>query len=79
MITREESARLRDELLTVLAEDAHNAQRLMARLDSISLESGVGAHAALLLILTHLAFDEEEARQTLRAMAEIGVIEVGAP
>jgi diguanylate cyclase (GGDEF)-like protein len=68
VITREESERLREELLTVLAEDAHNAQRLMARLDSISLESGIGAHAALLLILTRLAFDEEEARRHWQAI-----------
>jgi diguanylate cyclase (GGDEF)-like protein len=62
MITREEADRLRGELLAVLEEDATNAQRLAARLDSITEESGVGAHAALLLILTHLPFEDNEAR-----------------
>ena len=62
MITRDEAQRLRNQLLSVLSEDAHNTQRLLDRLDSISRESGVGAHAELLLILTHLAFEEQEAR-----------------
>ena len=62
MITREEADRLRDQLLEVLAEDAHNTERLLSRLDSITQETGIGAHAALLMILTRLAFDESEAR-----------------
>ena len=62
MITREQAQALRDELLTALAEDAHNAQRLLERLDSIARESGIGAHAALLLILTRLGFEDQEAR-----------------
>jgi len=68
LITHEEAARLRDELLEVLDEDARNAERLMARLDSITDESGVEAHAALLLILTHLPFEEEEARHHWQAI-----------
>jgi diguanylate cyclase (GGDEF)-like protein len=63
LITREEADRLRDELLRVLAEDAHNTQRLTSRLEMITRESGIGAHSALLLILTHLGFDEQEARR----------------
>jgi diguanylate cyclase (GGDEF)-like protein len=63
VITREEAERLREDLLKVLEEDAHNAQRLLSRLESISRETGIGAHAALLLILTHLGFDEETARR----------------
>ena len=62
MITREDAARLRDQLLQLLAEDTQNTERLLARLEAISRESGVEAHAALLLILTQLAFDEAEAR-----------------
>jgi len=62
LITREQAERLRDQLLQVLAEDAHNTDRLVARLDGIGRETGIGAHAALLLILTHLAFEEHEAR-----------------
>lgn len=70
MISMEEAGRIRDQLLEVLAEDAHNTQRLLERLDSITRESGIGAHAALLLILTHLAFEEEEARQHWAAILE---------
>jgi diguanylate cyclase (GGDEF)-like protein len=62
LISRDEAARLKDQLLQLLAEDAHNTERLLARLDAIARETGIGAHAALLLILTQLAFDEEEAR-----------------
>jgi diguanylate cyclase (GGDEF)-like protein len=68
VITREEAGRLRDELLAVLEEDARNTDRLLARLDSITEESGIGAHAALLLILTHLPFEEGEARRHWQAV-----------
>lgn len=70
MISMEEAGRIRDELLEVLSEDAHNTQRLVARLDSITRESGIGAHAALLLILTHLAFEEHEARRHWASILE---------
>lgn len=63
MITRAEADRLRDQLVGVLDEDAHNTQRLLGRLDAISRETGVGAHSALLMILTRLAFEESEARK----------------
>ena len=63
MISRDEADRLKDQLLQLLAEDTHNTERLIARLDLISKESGIDAHAALLLILTHLGFDESEARE----------------
>jgi diguanylate cyclase (GGDEF)-like protein len=62
VITREEAARLKDQLLQLLDEDTRNTERLFARLDAISKESGVEAHAALILILTQLAFDEADAR-----------------
>ncbi len=63
MITHEEAARLKDQLLAVLAEDAQNTERLLARLDTLTRETGVSAHAALLLILTHLAFEDTQARR----------------
>jgi diguanylate cyclase (GGDEF)-like protein len=66
----EEADRLRDELLGVLAEDAHNTQRLLGRLDEITNESGISAYAALLLILTRLPFDEQEARNHWQAILE---------
>jgi diguanylate cyclase (GGDEF)-like protein len=62
VITREEAAQLKEQLLALLAEDTRNTDRLLARLDAISRESGMEAHAALILILTQLAFDEAEAR-----------------
>ena len=68
MITRDEADRLRGELLAVLEEDACNTERLVARLDSITAESGIEAHAALLLILTHLPFEEEDARRHWQAI-----------
>ena len=70
MIGRDEAARLKEQLLQLLVEDSHNTERLLARLDAISRETGVGAHAALLLILTQLAFDEEEAREHWEAILE---------
>lgn len=63
MITREEAEGLREQLHQALAEDAHNTERLLGRLDGLTRESGIGAHAALLLILTHLAFSEDDARK----------------
>jgi diguanylate cyclase (GGDEF)-like protein len=68
VITREEAAHLKDQLLQLLVEDSRNTERLLARLDAISKESGVGAHAALLLILTGLAFDEHEGRMHWEAI-----------
>jgi diguanylate cyclase (GGDEF)-like protein len=68
VITREDADRLRDQLLRVLDEDAHNTERLLRRLDSLTRESGIGAYAALLLILTHLTFDDEEARRQWEAI-----------
>lgn len=62
MIPHEQVERLKDELLSVLQEDAHNSERLLTRLEAISRENGVEAHAALLMILTQLSFDEGEAR-----------------
>lgn len=64
----EEVHRLREQLLAVLAEDSSNASRLLARLDALSRETGIGAHAALLLLLTHLSFEEEEARRHWEAI-----------
>lgn len=70
MITRDDDDRLRDELLEALSEDAHNTERLLARLDGLTRESGLGSHAALLLILTRLAFDEQEARRHWQAILD---------
>ena len=61
---------LREELLAMLAEDAHNTQRLSDRLESLEHESGVGPHAALLMILTRKRFVEDEAQLHWRAIVE---------
>ncbi len=63
MITLEEAARYREELAEVLREDAHNEERILRRLEQIRTQSGLQVYAALLLILTGLAFDESEARR----------------
>jgi diguanylate cyclase (GGDEF)-like protein len=68
VITREDAERLRDQLLRLLDEDAHNTERLLRRLDSLTRETGIGAHGALLLILTHLTFEEEAARREWEAI-----------
>ena len=57
-----QSETLREELLAILAEDAHNTKRLCDRLDSLERETGVGAHAALLMILTRKSFPDDEAQ-----------------
>ncbi|MFQ5878027.1 MAG: diguanylate cyclase [Acidobacteriota bacterium] len=68
MITLGEAERYKEELLAVLKEDAHNEERILKRLDQIRTQSGLQAYAALLLILTHLAFDESEARRHWEAI-----------
>ncbi|MCZ6695268.1 MAG: GGDEF domain-containing protein, partial [Acidobacteria bacterium] len=68
MITLEEAARYKEELLAVLKEDAHNEERLLKSLDQIRTQSGLQAYAALLLILTRLPFEEAEARRHWEAV-----------
>jgi diguanylate cyclase (GGDEF)-like protein len=68
VIAPEIAARYRDELLGVLQEDAHNEQRILRRLDQIRAEEGISAYAALLLVLTGMAFDETEARRHWEAI-----------
>jgi len=63
VITLEEATRYKDELIGVLQEDAHNEERILRRLDQIRTQSGIQVYAALLLILTGLAFEESEARR----------------
>ena len=63
MITLEEAARYREELTEILREDAHNEERILRRLEQIRTQSGIQVYAALLLILTGLAFEESEARR----------------
>jgi diguanylate cyclase (GGDEF)-like protein len=57
-----EPDRIRQQLLDLLDEDLHNQRRLLEELDHISAETGVRAHSALLLTLTHLPFEDGEAR-----------------
>lgn len=68
MIAPEIAARYRDELLGVLQEDAHNEQRILRRLDQIRAEEGISAYAALLLVLTGMAFEETDARRHWEAI-----------
>lgn len=68
MIPKAESDRLKEELEDLLQEDAHNSERLLRRLDALSRESGVEAHAALLCVLTGISFGEGEARDHWEAI-----------
>jgi diguanylate cyclase (GGDEF)-like protein len=68
LITLEEAARYKDELLGILQEDAHNEERILRRLDQIRTQSGIQVYAALLLILTSLPFEEGEARRHWEAI-----------
>ena len=68
MITLEEASRYKDELIAVLQEDAHNEEKILKRLEQIRTQSGLQAYAALLLILTHLPFEESEARRHWEAI-----------
>jgi len=63
MISLEEATRYKEELVGILQEDAHNEERILRRLDQIRTQSGIQVYAALLLILTGLAFEESEARR----------------
>jgi diguanylate cyclase (GGDEF)-like protein len=68
VISREQAERMKTELLELLAEDAHNAERLASRLDALTRERGVDAHAALLMVLCRLRFPEDEAREHWEAI-----------
>ncbi len=70
LITGDDAARLKDALLVLLAEDALNTERLTERLDRLASETGVSAHAALLLLLTGLAFEEDAARSHWESILE---------
>jgi diguanylate cyclase (GGDEF)-like protein len=61
-MTAESNETLREELLAILAEDPHNTARLCERLNSIGHETGLGAHTALLMILTRKSFPDDEAQ-----------------
>src|SRR6185503_12386637 len=52
-----------EQLQAVLAEDTQNGERLLGRLELLRQETGLGAHAALLLVLTHLRMEDDEARK----------------
>jgi diguanylate cyclase (GGDEF)-like protein len=54
---------VREQLRAVLSEDAENSERLLGRLELLSQETGLGAHAAVLLVLTHLRLEDDEARR----------------
>jgi diguanylate cyclase (GGDEF)-like protein len=59
----DEPADLRDRLREVLAEDTQNGERLLGRLELLRQETGLGAHAAILLVLTQLRMEDDEARK----------------
>jgi diguanylate cyclase (GGDEF)-like protein len=68
MVDLQESSRIRQHLIGLLDEDLHNQNRLLVELSHISAETGIHAHAALLMALTHLPFEESEARSHWEAI-----------
>ena len=68
MIETHDPAQIRQQLLDLLDEDIHNANRVLVELDHICAEKGIPAHSALLLSLTHISFDQKEARQHWEAI-----------
>ncbi len=70
MIAPDEVERVKGELLALLDEDTHNEERILQRLSQIRAETGIEVHAALLLILTRLLMEEEEARTHWNAILQ---------
>jgi diguanylate cyclase (GGDEF)-like protein len=70
VITAGEVERVKGELLALLDEDTHNEERILHRLSQIRAETGIHVHAALLLILTRLLMEEEEARSHWNAILQ---------
>jgi diguanylate cyclase (GGDEF)-like protein len=70
VITVDEVERVKGELLALLDEDTHNEERILNRLSQIRAETGIQVHAALLLILTRLLMEEEEARALWNAILQ---------
>lgn len=67
-MTPDDAARIREEVASLLGEDARNTDRLTERLRVLAHEQGIEPHAALLLALTGLAFDEGEAQAHWQAL-----------
>jgi len=70
LIAPDEVERVKGELLALLDEDTHNEERILQRLSQIHAETGIEVHAALLLILTRLLMEEEEARAHWNAILQ---------
>jgi len=70
LIAPNEVERVKGELLVLLDEDTHNEERILQRLSQIHAETGIQVHAALLLILTRLLMEEEEARAHWNAILQ---------
>jgi len=61
MALADDVTRLQAELFDELGEDVHNLERLRAALTQVAGEAGLGPHAALLLAMTSILFEEDEA------------------
>jgi diguanylate cyclase (GGDEF)-like protein len=61
MVLTEDVEQIKSELAQELGEDAHNLRRLSAFLEQLEGQDALGPYSALLLALTGLSFDEEEA------------------
>lgn len=63
MITMDQALKIKEQLLALLDEDVRNKKRILQKFESIRSEKGVTPYSALFLILTHLPFEENEAKK----------------
>lgn len=70
MITMEQALKVREELLSSLDEDAYNREKIIHKFEKIKNEKGISPYSALFLILTHLPFEESEAKRHWEAVLQ---------
>lgn len=70
MITMDQALKMKEELLSVLDEDIRNKKKILEKFESIRSEKGLTPYSALFLILTHLPFEENEAKKHWESVLE---------
>ncbi len=70
MITMDQALKIKEQLLALLDEDVRNKKRILQKFESIRSEKGITPYSALLLILTHLPFEENEAKKHWEAILD---------
>jgi diguanylate cyclase (GGDEF)-like protein len=70
MIAMDQALKIKEELLAILDEDVRNKKRILQKFESIRNEKGITPYSALLLILTHLPYEENEAKRHWEAILD---------